>query len=57
MGYLLYTALPFHYMTGSYRLLNFKNFPREIGTGIALDFVFYALPMLFVQTNNNATLF
>lgn len=57
LGYLLYTALPFHYLTGSYRLLDFKNFPSEIGTGLVLDFVFYALPMLFVQTINNATLY
>mmetsp|Transcript_4597 Transcript_4597/g.6073 ORF Transcript_4597/g.6073 Transcript_4597/m.6073 type:complete len:107 (+) Transcript_4597:558-878(+) len=55
-GYLLYTFLPFSYLTGSYRLLNFKNFTSEIGSGLALDFFVNALPLLFIQAINNATL-
>jgi len=55
-GCLLYSVLPFSYFTGSYRLLNFKNFTSEVVTGLVLDFFFNALPLLFVQAINNATL-
>ena len=44
------------YFTGSYRLLNFKNFPREIGCGLAFDFFLNAFPLLFIQAINNTTL-
>lgn len=47
-GYLLYTFMPLSFLTGSYRLLNFKNFTSEIGTGLALDFFGNTLPLLFV---------
>ena len=55
-GVLLYSAIPLAYFTGSYRLLDFKNFPGEIGCGLALDFFCNALPLLFIQAINNATL-
>ena len=47
---------PATYFTGSYRLLNFKNFPSEIGVGLACDFFLNALPLLFIQAINNTTL-
>ena len=53
---MLYTVLPLAYFTGGYRLLNFKNFPGEIGCGLALDFFINVLPLLFLQGINNATL-
>lgn len=56
-GCLLYSTLPLMYFTGSYRLLNFKNFPSEIGTGLVLDFFCYTLPLLFIQVINNTTLY
>ena len=55
-GCMLYTVLPLAYFTGGYRLLNFKNFPGEIGCGLALDFFINVLPLLFLQGINNATL-
>ena len=55
-GCMLYTVLPVAYFTGGYRLLNFKNFPGEIGCGLALDFFVNVLPVLFLQSINNATL-
>ena len=55
-GCILYTALPVAYFTGGYRLLDFKNFPGEIGCGLALDFFLNVLPLLFLQGINNATL-
>ena len=48
LGLLLYTVIPLTYFTGSYRLLNFKNFPSEIGCGLVIDFFFNALPLLFI---------
>lgn len=48
LGVWLYSALPITYFTGSYRLLNFKNFPGEIGCGLAIDFFLNALPLLFI---------
>ena len=56
LGYMLYTVLPMTYFTGSYRLLNFKNFPTVIGSGIIYDFFLNALPLLFIMAINNATL-
>lgn len=54
-GCLLYTVLPLGYVIGSYRLFSFKNFPLEIGAGLAIDFFCYSLPMIFVQGINSAT--
>ena len=48
--------LPINYLIGSYRLLSFKNFPLEIGCGLAIDFFLYVLPMLFIQGVNGATM-
>ena len=55
-GCLLYSVLPINYLIGSYRLLSFKNFPIEIGCGLAMDFFFYVLPVLFIQGVNGATM-
>ena len=44
------------YFTGSYRLMNFKNFPTVIGSGLIYDFFLNALPLLFIMAINNATL-
>ena len=55
-GYMLYTVLPMTYFTGSYRMLNFKNFPTVIGSGLLYDFFLNALPLLFIMAINNATL-
>jgi len=44
------------FFTGSHRLLNFKNFKREIGSGLLIDFFLYVLPAIMVQGLNNATL-
>jgi len=49
--------MPLAYFTGSHRLLNFKNFSFEVGTGLVLDFFCFALPTLFIQAINNATLY
>ena len=56
LGYLLYFVISGAYFTGSFRLLNFKNFPSEIGCGLAFDFFLNALPLLFIQAINNTTL-
>ena len=48
LGVYLYSAIPLHYFAGSYRLLDFKNFPKEIGIGWVLDFFLYALPILCI---------
>jgi len=56
LGIWLYSVLPVTYFTGSYRLLNFKNFPGEIGCGLIFDFFLNALPLLFIQAINNTTL-
>lgn len=47
-GFQLYSVLPFAYFTGSYRILNFKNFPSEIGSGLALEFFMNVLPLMFL---------
>ena len=54
-GCVLYTAVPLTFFTGSYRLLNFRNFAKEVGTGLAIDFLLYILPMIMIQGLNNAT--
>ena len=54
-GCVLYTAVPLTFFTGSYRLLNFRNFAKEVGMGLAIDFLLYILPMILIQGINNAT--
>ena len=44
------------FFTGSHRLLNFKNFKREMISGLLMDFFFYVLPAIMLQGMNNATL-
>lgn len=55
-GVLLYSALPLSYLTGCYRLLNFKNFHKEIGIGLVIDLLLNAVAMLIVQGLNNSYL-
>lgn len=55
-GVLMYTFMPLMFFTGSYRLLDLKNFKCEVGLGLVLDFFFYILPLIFLQAVNNATL-
>ena len=52
-GVYLYSILPFAYFTGSYRLLNFRHFSGEIGSGLAFDLFLNALPLLLLQGFNN----
>ena len=47
-GCALYTAIPLTFFTGSYRLLNFRNFAKEVGIGLAIDFLLYILPMMMI---------
>ena len=54
-GCLLYIAVPITFFTGSYRLLNFRNFAKEVGIGLSIDLFLYILPMIMVQALNNAT--
>ena len=55
-GMLLYSALPLSYLTGCYRLLNFKNFYKEIGLGLVIDLLLNTVAMLIVQGLNNSYL-
>ena len=48
-------AIPTTFFIGSYRLLNFRNFAKEVGVGLAMDLFLYILPMIMVQALNNAT--
>ena len=43
-------------MTGIYRMLNFRNFHREIAFGLALDCLLNMLAMLIVLAINNSNL-
>ena len=54
-GFLLYTAIPFLYVTGFYRTVNTQHFALEVGFGFGFDFVF-TLSFFFLQGINNATL-
>ena len=47
-GYFLYGALPFCYLVGTHRLLNFKNSSSEMGTGLLLDFFLGAIAFLVI---------
>ena len=53
MGVLLYSVIPLGYITGTYRLLNFKNFYKKIGSGLLFDFLCSGLAMLVTQIVNN----
>lgn len=55
-GYFLYGALPFCYLVGTHRLLNFKNSSSDMGTGLLLDFFMGAIAFLVVQTLNHGFL-
>lgn len=55
MGCLLYMAVPLTYFTGSYRMLDFRNFAKEVGIGLGIDLFLYILPMILVQHVNDAT--
>ena len=52
----MYLALPFSQITGIYRLLNYKNFHREIAFGLSVDSLLNMLCMLIVQAVNNSSL-
>ena len=55
-GVVLYTYLPLTFFTGSHRMLNFKNFKREIIVGLLVDFFCFVLPIILLQSVNNATI-
>ena len=55
-GIFLYTALPFTYLLGTYRLLNFKNFAKQVRIGLAIDFFLNAIAFLIMQSVNNGLL-
>ena len=43
----MYTAIPYSFYTGVYRMLNSKHFAKEIGLGFGLDITF-TLGLLFL---------
>ena len=45
-GYCLYGSLPFSYLVGTHRMLNFKNGSSEMGTGLLIDFFLNAIGFL-----------
>lgn len=51
----MYTAIPYSYYTGVYRMLNSKHFAKEIGLGFGLDIAF-TLALLFLQGLNNSAI-
>lgn len=51
-GILLYISICFTYYTGVYRLIDAKNFAKEIGIGFGVDILF-TLGLLFIQGMNN----
>lgn len=51
-GVLLYGALPFCYLVGSHRVLNFKNFSSEMGVGLLIDFFSAGIAFLLIQVIN-----
>ena len=55
-GMVLYSTLPFTYLIGTYRLLNFKNFAKQVRIGIAIDFFLNAVAFLIIQSVNNGLL-
>ena len=55
-GVLLYLAIPFSQITGSYRLMNYKNFHKEVAFGLSVDAVLNMLCMLLIQAVNNSAL-
>lgn len=55
-GYFLYGALPFSFLVGTHRLINFKNGSSEMGTGLLIDFFLSAVTFLILQTLNHGYL-
>jgi len=55
-GYFLYGALPFCYLVGTHRLLNFKNASSEMGTGLLIDFFLAGIGFLVIQVLNHGYL-
>ena len=55
-GMVLYSTIPFTYLIGTYRLLNFKNFAKQIRIGLAIDFFLNAIAFLIMQSVNNGLL-
>ena len=53
-GLMLYLAVPFSQITGIYRMLNYKNFHKEVAFGLSVDAVLNMLCMLIVQAVNNS---
>ena len=53
LGQNLYLSLHLLLYTGFFRLLPSRDFPYELATGFALEFLFSVVPMLFVQVVNN----
>ncbi len=51
-GFVLYASMPLAYVTGVYRLFNFKNFSKEIGIGITFDFLLSLIPFMTLQVLN-----
>ena len=51
---MLYLAVPFSQITGIYRMLNYKNFHKEVAFGLSVDAVLNMLCMLIVQAVNNS---
>lgn len=47
-GYFLYIAMPFCYLVGTHRLLNFKNATSEMGTGLIIDFFMNTLAFFII---------
>jgi hypothetical protein len=54
-GYKLYIAVPLMYWTGVYRMINPRDFVKEIGIGFGLEILF-TWTLFFLQGVNNSTL-
>lgn len=55
-GTLLYASLPFCFLMGTHRLLNFKNFNSEMSVGLVMDFFMAGVAFLLVQALNHGSL-
>ena len=53
---MLYLAVPLSQVTGIYRMLNFRNFHKDVAFGLALDCLLNMLAMLIVLAINNSKL-
>ena len=47
-GLVLYSFLPIAYLTGAYRLFNFKSFRRLIRVGLIFDLVLSGMAFLII---------